>query len=522
MHLYTWQKECIRAWSANDFRGIANVVTGAGKTIMALYAARLLEKHLQTLSPPSSLRIKIVVPTLPLAAQWALAMQISLPDCRPSSPGPGFHHSTRKDNPDRKHMIYLINSARYSLARHILADIRAGHHVLLIADECHHYTSPENQKIFDFLNPRIDLKGRYHSLGLSATPKSVENSSILTQALGREIYRYGFQDASLEKNICDFSIYQIALSFSPEEMGEYNEISDKLTHALSHLKQQYPFLKTLDRFRFFAAVRRIAGESEKDSVPWARIFLNLSYQRQSLSYMASSRIACAISLIEQLDPEERILVFGERIQQAETAYQTLARRYGNRVGCYHSRLNTQARKNILNRFHDGSLRILICCRALDEGIDVPDATVGIVLSSSSANRQRIQRLGRILRRREGKSAACLYYLYVRESTDNSAFLLDQNEPLRICNLSYDAAADLFTHPDYERFAAILLADVAATHSDPLFLRELRHCLEAGLVRPDWLLSEKECQENIRRAASQREKNYWICMRRMGRMRETGR
>ncbi len=86
---------------------------------MALYGARLLKKHLQATSPQSSLRVKIVVPTLPLATQWALAMQTHLPDCRISSLRPGFLHSTRKDDPTSKYMIYLINSARYCLARHI-------------------------------------------------------------------------------------------------------------------------------------------------------------------------------------------------------------------------------------------------------------------------------------------------------------------------------------------------------------------------------------------------------------------
>lgn len=518
MHLYPWQKECLRAWSANDYHGIANVVTGAGKTIMALYGARLLEKHLQSVSPQSSLRVRIVVPTLPLAAQWALAMQTHLPDCHISLLRPGFLHGTRKDDPTGKYMIYLINSARYCLARHILADIRTGHDVLLIADECHRYTSPENQKIFDFLAPGIPLNGRYHSLGLSATPQSAESASFLASALGHEIFEYGFSQAIREKNICDFSIYQIALSFSPEEQEAYSDTSDKLSRARSRLVRQNPFLKTLDRFRFFSAVQRIAGDRDHPSVSCAKAFLNLSCKRQTLSFLASARIDCAVSLIEQLDPRERILVFGERIQQAEAVYQALAWRYGSHVGCYHSLLNSQARKNILARYQDGSLRILICCRALDEGIDVPDATTGIVLSSTSVTRQRIQRLGRILRRQDAKTSACLYYLYIQESTDDSAFLADPDQTFTVCNLTYHAAENIFVHPDYERIASVLLSETARTDPPPSLIDEMRHCLQIGLVRSDWLLDETACEENIRKAGNQREKNYWICMKKMGRLR----
>ena len=407
VRLYAWQKECIRAWRDNDFHGIVNVVTGAGKTIMALYGARLLEKHLQSVSPAASLRVKVVVPTSALAAQWEAAMRTYLPGCGAFHQRPGFHHSERRDDPGRRHMIYVINSARYALARHILADMRAGFHVLLIADECHHYASPD--------------------------------------------------------------------------------------------------LKTPDRQAIFAAVRRIAGEDKNRLSSYANVFLNLSYRRQAVTHMASSRISCALSLADRLDPREQILVFGERIQQAEAVYRALLMKYPNRVGCYHSGMTAQARKNILGRFRDGELRILVCCRALDEGI---------VLSCTSVNRQRIQRLGRILRCREGKDFASLYYFYIPESTDNSAFLPDQAERFTLCDLSYLAQEDAFVHPAYEKAAKAVLSEVCKTYTDERLIREARRCLSLGLARSDWLMSEAACEERIRRAEDQGEKNYWICMRKM--------
>lgn len=518
MHLYAWQKECIRAWRDNDFHGIVNVVTGAGKTIMALYGARLLEKHLQSASPAASLRVKVVVPTFPLAAQWEAAMMKYLPGCGAFHPRPGFHCGERKDNPGRRYMIYVINSARYALARHILADIRAGFHVLLIADECHHYASPENQKIFDFLRAGVDLQNRYHCLGLSATPLTDGGSAVLTSALGGEIYQYGFSRAARERNICDFAIFQIAMSFSCEEMEEYRELSERLSVTRSRLLQRYPYLKTLERQAFFTAVRRIAGEDKNRLSSYANVFLNLSYRRQAVSHMASSRIACAVSLAGRLHPREQILIFGERIGQAEAVYQALLMKYPNRVGCYHSRMTAQAKKNVLGRFRDGELRILVCCRALDEGIDAPGAGVGIVLSCTAVNRQRIQRLGRILRRREGKDFASLYYFYISESTDNSVFLPDQAERFTLCDLSYLDQEDVFIHPAYEKAAKAVLRDAYGTYTDERQIRETRRCLSLGLVRSDWLMSAAACEERIRRAEDREEKNYWICMRKMAKSR----
>lgn len=522
MKLYTWQKECIRAWQANHFHGMVHVVTGAGKTVMALYSIRLLEKYIGN---EASLRVKIVVPTFPLAAQWAFSMEKYLPDCKNAQEKPGFFHSGKTDSPHRKYMIYIINSARYNLARHILSDIQQGYPVLLIADECHHYASPENRKIFDFLTAGVDVTGKYFSLGLSATPQAMDYDTILVPNLGREIFQYGFSEAARRNNICRFSIFQVALSFSPKEMEEYQQISERLSVTRRRLLKKHPYLKYLDRFHFFSAVSRLANTKDKHFDPVAPLFLNQTYRRQALNHMASARISCLVSLVEQLPSTTRILVFCERIHQAEKAWQILSAKYPNQAGRYHSELNRQARKNTLERFHDGSQRILISCRALDEGIDVPDAAVGIVLSGSSVSRQRTQRLGRILRRQNGKHSACLYYFYIRESTEDSVFLSDQesfgqDNHVKICDISYLTPENAFLHPAYEDTARSLLEDMSLKGWDKLLMDEMRRCLLSGLVRPDWLMSPEDCSQQIERAANQREKNYWICMKRMALERET--
>ena len=63
MRLYDWQKKCLNAWEENGRRGIARVVTGAGKTVLALEAVRRMRGQFTDLS------VKIVVPTIPLACQ---------------------------------------------------------------------------------------------------------------------------------------------------------------------------------------------------------------------------------------------------------------------------------------------------------------------------------------------------------------------------------------------------------------------------------------------------------------------
>ena len=124
----------------------------------------------------------------------------------------------------------------------------------------------------------------------------------------------------------------------------------------------------------------------------------------------------------------------------------------------------------------------------------------------------------LLRRQDKKTSACLYYLYIQESTDDSAFLTDSEQNFTVCNLSYHAASNIFIHPDYERTAATLLSQAACGNSAPSLINEMRRCLQIGLLRSDWLLAEAEYEEKIRKAENQKEKNYWICMKRMGQVR----
>ena len=64
----------------------------------------------------------------------------------------------------------------------------------------------------------------------------------------------------------------------------------------------------------------------------------------------------------------------------------------------------EEREEILDRFQSGEYKRVLTSRVLDEGVDVPDASIAVILSGSGSNRQFVQRLGRILRPSPGKQA----------------------------------------------------------------------------------------------------------------------
>lgn len=506
--LYPWQEQCLKQWHKNNFHGIVNVVTGGGKTYLALAAAKQLAEQVGR----SQLRIKIVVPTAALLTQWTMAI-VDFFDGSISRRDIGLCYGGHRDTPDRLFVIYVINSARYCVARHILKDMKDGFTAFLIADECHRYTGSENQKIFDFLPFVGTCPGQYASLGLSATPglERPEHASVLIPALGREIFRYGLKEAEQEDTLCPYAAFHIALSFQAEERMEYEEASDRLVRLFRTLLSKYPSLKGVRGSQFFGALCRIAGDNGKYAY-LARQYLSTSFKRKHLTSDAKSRISCVLKLIGLLDGRSRIIIFGERMEQADILYKELDLRYPNQAARCHSGMDPSARKLALERFRDGEVRILITCRALDEGFNVPSANVGIVMSSTSANRQRIQRLGRILRRYEGKEISSLYYLYVAESSEEASYFPVDASMVTACELSYHWEDDTFSHPFYEKRVRAAMRRFQRKNPDAVLLAEAESCFSRGIVRADWLMGEAYCGKRIQVAKTAAERNYWICMK----------
>lgn len=516
--LYQWQEDCLKRWFANNSRGIVQAVTGSGKTFLALTAAERLK---QALSKP--LRVKIVVPTSSLMWQWNRALREFLTSDNVSPPSENLHQMIGlrgdgcKSSPNCSYMIYVINSARYELARQILTELKNGEFVLLIADECHHYASGQNQLIFEFLPYIKPYETHFFSLGLTATLPTGQAKHDLMAFLGKKLYTYGMTQAAAMHTVCQYDIFHIELSFQKAERAEYDDISDQLLLIYRKLVQLYPFLAQMDSSERYELINRLCGDKNPTAAKLARKYMRLTYMRTNLVCLASARIACACSLIERLTQHllqnERILIFGERIGQAEELFSLLQKQYSDRVGRYHSKMGPQANKNVLERFRTGDIRILIACKSMDEGIDVPDASIGIILSGTSTKRQRIQRLGRIIRKNEGKSRALLYYLHLADTSEETFFLPDSKES-RSFNLEFISGTQRFRHPLYDKAANKLLRKMWHAGIQKDQLREARRCLRIGCIRSDWLTEQQEIEEQIRNAKYIRDKNYWICMKKL--------
>jgi len=118
----------------------------------------------------------------------------------------------------------------------------------------------------------------------------------------------------------------------------------------------------------------------------------------------------ALGMILAHHPEAKTVIFTE---DNATAYEVSQRFL---IPCLTHQTAIKERQDILDRFKAGSYLAIVTSNVLNEGVDVPDASVGVILSGSASAREFVQRLGRILRRGVGKQAV-LYEVIARETRE---------------------------------------------------------------------------------------------------------
>lgn len=345
--------EALGKWEISGNRGIVAVVTGGGKTVFALSC-------IEKLKPACSL---VVVPTVALLDQWweevASFFDLDLDE---------INVVTRR-NPLRSGTVNLAVLNTASRLAPFARDIGC----FLIVDECHKAASEKFRSALDLPNVA--------TLGLSATPERQYDdglSEVLVPRLGPVIYEYGYADALRDGVIVPFRLQNLVFDLEPEEQKNY----DKLTKAIA------------------TSIRRNGVEAQET--------VALMLKRARVLNLSLNRVKLTLRLVAA-HTGRRILVFHENIEACNLIHLALIDN-GVRAGVYHSALTLRERAAMLGAYRRGELDVLVTCRALDEGFNVPETEIGIIAASTATRRQRIQRLGRVLRPAAGKGSATVYTL----------------------------------------------------------------------------------------------------------------
>lgn len=359
-----WQLDALERWSATN-RGVISVVTGAGKTAFALLAFEQLRQR----SP--DVRLVVVVPTLALLDQWVVALSAELGV--PLDDIATFSGESKPREPRQANVVVL------NTARSIASRIASVAECLFVVDECHRAGSPENAKAL-----QVDASYR---LGMSATPVRDFDDGFerwVEPSLGPIIFEYGYREALADGVIAPLSLHNFRFSLTELEEEHYDDLSKKIARRWAQVDNPH-----------------------EDNV-----LKRLLFRRASISIESGRRIIACIAVAERY--EGRGIIFHERIAAAEKIARILDKR-GERVALYHSHLGPTMRRRNLELFRYGQVSKLVTCRALDEGLNVPDAEVAIIAASTKSTRQRIQRLGRVVRPTPHKKTAVVCTLYATES-----------------------------------------------------------------------------------------------------------
>lgn len=349
-----YQVEALRAWLARGARGVVVLPTGAGKSHLAVMA---IERQRRP--------ALVVVPTLDLVRQWydllgaAFAQEIGVI-------GGGDYRICP--------LTVTTYDSSYLHMEHI--GNRFG---LLIFDECHHlpsesYALGAQQCLAPF------------RLGLSATPERADGRHAeLETLIGPIVYHKNIVDLSGEY-LSDYAVRTIEVRLTDAEREEYDRERDSY---LQFLRANGIRMSSPSGFTQF--IMRSAQSREGQRAMQA-------YRRQRELALAAPAKLEVLERLMQRHAQDRMLVF---TQDNRTAYH-ISREFLVPVITHQTKITE--RSEILKGLANGTYNAVVTSKVLNEGVDVPEANVAVVISGSGSVREHVQRLGRILRRREGKHA----------------------------------------------------------------------------------------------------------------------
>jgi superfamily II DNA or RNA helicase len=357
-----FQSEALAAWKSARGRGVVVLPTGAGKSHVALLA--IDDKRRSTL---------VVAPTLELVRQWYDLLRTSF-GTDVGIVGGG------------EHQVLPLTVTTYDSA-YLHMEHFGARFGLVVFDECHHLPGATYRLAAELcLAP--------YRLGLTATPERADGLDLaLDELVGPTVYRKNIVELS-GRYLAEYDVERISIDLDPDERRDYEE---ERGIYLAFVREQGIRMSSPSGWNDFVirSSRSVAGRRAMQA-----------YRRQrEIAFASRAKLDFAEHLLDR-HRRDRVLVF---TQDNRTAY-ALSRRLLVPVITHQTKI--KERSEILTGFSSGEYGAVVTSKVLNEGVDVPEANVAIVISGSGSVREHVQRLGRILRQ-NGDKRALLYELVSR-------------------------------------------------------------------------------------------------------------
>lgn len=346
--LRDYQKEALRKWILNNMKGCIILPTGAGKTIIALHA--IIKTNCSTL---------IIVPTLNLMEQWFTAIENILNE-------KGQVGKLGGGNEEIKSITITTYDSAYLKSPYLGNKFK-----FLIFDEVHHLASDKYSLIGEqFISP--------YRMGLTATIEREDGKHVnIYKLIGNVIYKKDFYELSQDNHLAKFRLKKLTVNMLPNEIIHYNKAISEYKQLLKESKIFYPI--RLEKLIILSA----------NNINLRKALL-LRNEALDIALNSYAKIIELEKILKQ-HTIEKIIVF--------TVHTKLAYSISDRflIPVITHKTRNEERKEILDKFKRGQYRIIVTTKVLDEGTDVPDANMGIILSGTGSKREFVQRLGRLLR-----------------------------------------------------------------------------------------------------------------------------
>ncbi|MGH2541304.1 MAG: DEAD/DEAH box helicase [Ardenticatenaceae bacterium] len=371
---YEHQTAALAAWLRAGRAGVVVLPTAAGKSYLAQLAMQR--------TPRSTL---ILVPTKPLLSQWYAHMVGAFPDLRVGVLGGGDHDGI---GPVDESRVDVLVSTYTSAAIH--AETLGNRYALIVFDECHNLPT-------DFYRSVADLSIAPYRLGLTATPERADGRhEELAELIGPEVYRRAPQELS-GVALAEYETIQIKVHLTAGERAAYE----------AEIETRDRFLR--ERGIAFGGngwTRFVQASAQSAEGRRAMI---AHHRARQLAFGAEGKLRVLATLLAEHYPARTIIFTNDN----QTVY-TISERFLLPVITHET--PTKERHRILRLFREGRYTVVVTSRVLNEGIDVPNATIGVVLSGTGSRREYVQRLGRLLRRGDDPNKKAILYEVVAEDT----------------------------------------------------------------------------------------------------------
>ena len=354
VELRTYQNKALDNWQRAGNRGVLVLPTAAGKTFIALKAIDLLKT--QTL---------IIVPTLDLIDQWRKRVRECL-GVEAGVVGGG------------ENIVRMVTVSTYDSAYSQAAQL-GNRFMFLVFDEVHHLASPGYMQIGEmYIAP--------YRMGLTATyERSDQRHALLPLIVGDPVYSIDIEELA-GKHLSPYTYEKVSVELTPEEQQTYEA---EMSVFKNYLHQRRIVLKSAADFQRFIMT------TGRD--PQAREALLARNRALRVAVNSEAKLNLLAQRLEAYR-DEKILIF---TLYNDLVY-TISRRFLIPAVTYQT--PREERREILANFGNGKYKVIVTSQVLDEGMDVPDASVGLILGGTGSTREYVQRLGRLLRKKEGKTA----------------------------------------------------------------------------------------------------------------------